>query len=384
MAVYPAFGNTVRKYYTFIGDKRDEVLPSGCGPNTRTASNLAATGVIWLDNCSSQSVARISNLERLVVLGTIAGFFLWLPLAGTANTDEAADSSVKTTEYTISVDVGLVILPVVVTDRHGEAVSGLHAKDFRLYDDGHPRQITIFEHDDVPATIGLVVDNSGSMLAKRAEVIAAGLEFARTSNPLDQMFVVNFNQTASLGLGQGVPFTSNMQELNAALSRNAAAGNTALYDGIALALQHIKAGTRQRKALIVISDGGDNSSELSLSSLIRRVEQSNVVIDTIGLVNRDNTYENPAVLKTLAKISGGNAYFPKTVSEVTAICREIAQDIRYEYTLGYAPAPSVDKYHTIRVTAQASGKKGLRVRTRAGYFMTTPSEAPQALVGKLW
>ena len=311
MAVYPAFGNTVRKYYTFIGDKRDEVLPSGCGPNTRTASNLAATGVIWLDNCSSQSVARISNLERLVVLGTIAGFFLWLPLAGTANTDEAADSSVKTTEYTISVDVGLVILPVVVTDRHGEAVSGLHAKDFRLYDDGHPRQITIFEPADVPATIGLVVDNSGSMLAKRAEVIAAGLEFARTSNPLDQMFVVNFNQTASLGLGQGVPFTSNMQELNAALSRNAAAGNTALYDGIALALQHIKAGTRQRKALIVISDGGDNSSELSLSSLIQRVEQSNVVIDAIGLVDRDNAYENPAVLKRLARIRRRKCVLPQ-------------------------------------------------------------------------
>ncbi len=317
-------------------------------------------------------------------VGLIAVLALCVPMAAFgANDLPNQDQNADPGEYTISVNVGLVVLPVTVTDRRGDAVSGLRANDFHLYDDGHLRPITLFEPEDVPATIGLVVDNSGSMLGKRAEVIAAGLAFARSSNPLDQMFVVNFNQEASLGLPHGIPFTSNVQQLDGALSENAAAGNTALYDGIAAALQHIKTGTRERKALIVVSDGGDNSSQISLSDLLKRVAASNVVIDTIGLFDQGYPYENPRVLKRLAEMTGGTAYFPQSVSDVTAICQDIAQDIRHQYTIGYSPTEAAaDTYHTIRVTARVTGKRGLRVRTRAGYFISH-AEAPETLVGAL-
>jgi len=274
--------------------------------------------------------------------------------------------------YTISVEVGLVVLPVVVTDRRGQSVSGLQADNFQLYEDGHPRPITLFEPEDVPATVGLVVDNSGSMLAKRDQVVAAGLAFAQSSNPLDQMFVVNFNQNVSLGLPAGVSYTSDIQQLDAALSKNAAAGNTALYDGIAEALDHLKSGARGRKALIVVSDGEDNSSQVRLPELIKRIQASNVVIDTIGMRDTGYSTKHISVLKTIAKASGGTAYFPRSVSDVTATCLEIAQDIRQQYTLGYSPIKSDanDKYHEIHVTAKAKGKSGLQVHTRAGYLMS--------------
>ncbi len=309
--------------------------------------------------------------------GFVAALSLFLPMTTIATSGQfSSPGNQKTGQYQISVDVGLVVLPVIVTDRRGQSVSGLHASDFQVYEDGHLRQITLFEPEDVPATIGLVVDNSGTMLAKRAEVVAAGLAFARSSNPRDQMFVVNFNRTVSMGLAQGVPFTSDAQQLKAALSRNAAAGNTALYDGIAVALEHLKAGTRERKALIVVSDGGDNASRLRLPELMKRVEGSNVVIHTIGIFDTAYADENPGVLKRLAKMTGGNAYFPGSVSEVTATCQEVARDIRHQYTLGYAPAErsSNGKYHAIRVTARAKGKSGLRVHTRAGYLMSSQAE----------
>jgi VWFA-related protein len=298
----------------------------------------------------------------LLLTALVAGL-AWAEQFGSAN---GQDDS----RYKISVDVGLVVLPVFVTDSRGQAVSGLTANNFHLYDDGHLRPITLFEPEDVPATVGLVVDNSGSMLAKRGEVIAAGVAFARSSNPLDQMFVVNFNQWVSLGLPQGTPFTSDPQQLDAALSRNAAAGNTALYDGIAAALEHLKTGTRERKALIVVSDGGDNASQISLPDLLRQVQTSNVVIDTIGIFDPTYRDENPGVLRRLAKMTGGTAYFPTSVSQVTSICQDIAEDIRHQYTIGYSPeGESTESYHEVRVTARAEGRSRLRVRTRAGYVL---------------
>jgi Ca-activated chloride channel homolog len=310
--------------------------------------------------------------------GILAVLSLLLPVAILAMADHPNwPSSDDAGEYRISVQVGLVVLPVFVTNREGQAVSGLNARNFHLYEDGHPRPITLFEPEDVPATVGLVVDNSGSMWTKRAEVIAAGLAFAKSSNPQDQMFVVNFNQNVSLGLPPGIPFTSNVQQLDGALSRSVASGNTALYDGIAAALEHIKAGTRERKALIVVSDGGDNSSQLTLTQLMKHLEASNVVIHTIGIFDANHADENPGVLRRIAKVTGGNAYFPASASEVSFICHEIAQDIRHQYTLGYTPTgDSNAQFHAIRVTARVAGQGGLRVRTRAGYVFSSQDELP--------
>jgi len=289
-----------------------------------------------------------------------------------------ASPDVPQGEYKISVNVGLVVLPVTVTDHTGDFVPGLRATNFQVFEAGRPQEITVFESEDVPVMVGFVVDNSGSMRSKRPGVVTASLAFVKSSNPLDQTFVVNFNQKVSLGLPKSIPFTSDLQQLRAALTKIPPAGNTALYDAIAAGLQHLKTGTRDRKALIVVTDGGDNASDLKFRDLLKMAEASNAVIYTIGLLDQSYTDENPKVLRELAKETGGESYFPTSTSEVQEVSERIAQDIRRQYTIGYVPAnPVADgKFRAIRVTAKAEGVGKLRVRTRAGYL--PPTESPLA------
>jgi Ca-activated chloride channel homolog len=283
-------------------------------------------------------------------------------------------------EYNISVDVRLVVLPVIVTDRKGKAVSGLRQDSFRVFDDGRAQQIALFQAEDVPVTVGLVIDNSGSMRAKRPEVIAAAEEFANSSNSQDQLFVVNFNQTVSMGLPSRIPFTSNIQELLGAVSRTPASGNTALYDGVAAALQHLKGGTTARKALIVISDGGDNASRLGFRQLLQQAEASNAQIYSIGVFDPNFAGDDPNVLRRLAKVTGGQAYFPESASAVPGICQQIARNLRQQYTLGYHPSGSNvgGQYHAVRVTAAVKGGGKLRVSTRSGYLVPAETARPEA------
>jgi Ca-activated chloride channel family protein len=279
-------------------------------------------------------------------------------------------------QYTISVKVRLVVLPVTVTNRQGEFVPGLAAGNFQVYEAGRPQAITLFEHEDVPVTVGLVVDNSGSMGPKRPGVLAASQAFVKSSNPGDEMFVVTFNQRVSLGLPRSLPFTSDLGALQGALSSKPAAGNTALYDGVAAGLQHLKGGTGERKALIVVTDGGDNASRTTFPNLLQMAESSNAVIYTIGILDETYSGENPRVLKQLAKATGGQAYFPQSASEVSSVAEQIARDIRRQYTIGYVPAAAAANggYRSVRVKARAAGDGKLRVRTRAGYLI--PPEAP--------
>lgn len=283
--------------------------------------------------------------------------------------------------YTISVHVGLVVLPVTVTNRRGDFVTGLHADNFQVYEAGRPQPITLFEPEDVPVTVGLVVDNSGSMGSKRPGVVAASLAFVKSSNPGDEMFVVTFNQRVSLGLPKSVPFTSDLRLLRSALAKNPPSGNTALYDAVAAGLQHLKAGTGERRVLIVVTDGGDNASHIKLQDLLRLAESSNTVIYTIGILDQSYSDENPKVLKQLAKATGGEAYFPESVSEVSSIAEQIASDIRRQYTIGYVPASLAadGNYRAVRVKVTAAGNGRLHVRTRAGYLMppaTASAAAP--------
>jgi VWFA-related protein len=217
------------------------------------------------------------------------------------------------------------------------------------------------------------------MSAKRPEVVAAAEEFAKSSNPQDEMFVVNFNQNVSLGLPKGVPFTSDVSQLLGAVSRHPASGNTALYDGLAVALEHMKRGSANRKALIVISDGGDNASRLRFPALLKRAEASNAQIYTLGVFDDKFVGEDSGVLKRLAKVTGGQAYFPDSPSQITGICQQIARTLRHQYTIGYRPSKpnSGGTYRAIRVTAKAAREGRLHVSTRAGYLM--PSETQPAL-----
>ena len=188
----------------------------------------------------------------------------------------------------------MVILHATAQDHKHAFVSGLDKDDFQVYEDGVLQPIKNFSHEDIPVTVGLVIDNSGSMGPKRADVIAAGLAFARSSNPQDQMFVVNFNERVSFGLPVNTPFTDQVAQLEVALSRIRAHGETALYDAVAAALEHLKMGNRDKKVLIIISDGGDNASKHKLAEIIAMVGQPDAIIYTIGIFDEQDPDRNPA------------------------------------------------------------------------------------------
>jgi VWFA-related protein len=273
--------------------------------------------------------------------------------------------------YTLSVNANLVILNATVLDRHNALVSGLDKDDFQVYEDHVLQPIKHFSHEDIPVTVGLVIDNSGSMAPKRADVIAAALSFARSSNPKDQMFLVNFNENVSFGLPTGIPFTDRPDQLQLGLSNINAIGETALYDAIAVALDHLKQGSCDKKVLILISDGGDNASKHNLAQVIDKARHSGAIIYAIGIFDEQDGDQNPDVLKRFAKETGGEAFFPESSKEIVLICERIAHDIRNQYTLAYIPIITKQDgvYRVIDVKVSSPGHGRLSARTRAGYFV---------------
>jgi len=281
-------------------------------------------------------------------------------------------------EYTIRVNADMVVLRATVEDRKNTRVSGLEKDDFQVYEDGVLQTIKYFGHEDIPVTVGLVVDNSGSMRPKRDDVIAAALAFARSSNPQDQMFVVTFNERVSFGLPDNTLFTDQVPQLERALSRTAANGETSLYDGVAAALERLKQGNRDKKVLIVISDGGDNASKHRLNEVVAMAERSDAIIYTIGIFDEQDADRNPAVLKRLTKDTGGEAFLPASLKDILPICERIARDIRSQYTLAYIPTNRKrdGMYRLIHVKASVPDRGRLSIRTRAGYL--APAELPSS------
>jgi VWFA-related protein len=272
--------------------------------------------------------------------------------------------------YRIAVDVDWVVLHPTVRDRKGRFVSDLREQNFEIYEDGVRQSIRLFQYEDTPVTVGLVVDHSRSMWPKLGQVTAAARAFVRSSNPADQMFVVNFNEAVSLGLPDSIPFTNSSTELEGAIANAPAAGMTALYDAVVEGIEHLQAGGHGKKALLVISDGGDNASAHDLAAVLKVAEQSSAILYTIGLFDGDDPDRNPKVLKRLAKETGGEAFFPSEFSAVVAVCESIAHDIRNQYTIGYVSTNVTPKgtYRAVRVVARAAGRGKLFVRTRAGYI----------------
>ena len=203
-----------------------------------------------------------------------------------------------------------MVLHATVTDRQGGFVSDLGEQDFEVYENGVPQRIRLFKNEDIPVTVGLVVDHSTTMRPKLAEVTAAARTFVRSSNREDEMFVVNFNEIVSLGLPRTIRFTDSTAELENAIATAPAGGQTALYDAIAKALEELQAGSRDKKVLIVVSDGGDNASARSLAQVMKLAEQSSAVIYTVGVFDEDDPDRNPGVLKRLAQATGGEAFLP--------------------------------------------------------------------------
>ncbi len=269
----------------------------------------------------------------------------------------------------LTADANLVIVPVTVRDRRGKFVSNLDKSDFQVHEDKKPQPISLFQHEDVPATVGLVVDHSGSMAARRLQVIEAAQTFVQVSNPQDHEFVVNFSNSLSLGLPKNVAFTNDVNALLSALSTPTAGGQTALYDALLVAMDHIQKAS-DKKALLLISDGGDNASHHKFSDVLRAAQESNVTIYAVGLLDENSADQNPQVLKKLADETGGQVYLPNSFAQLLDSAREIAADIRHQYTLGYAPPdPDRSGYRKMRVTVSAPRRGKLYVRTRAGYFL---------------
>ena len=309
------------------------------------------------------------------------GVFRWsLPvvLYMAAGWDDRKGLTAKNQEpgqYTIRTTSRLVLLDVGVKDATGDLVPGLAKSNFEVYENGKQQQITQFTHEDNPVTVGLVVDESGSMRAKQTEVITAALAFIQASNPQDEIFVINFNEKPRRGLPDIQLFSDNVEQLRAALWRGVPEGRTALYDAVEMALQQLDFGRREEKTLIVISDGGDNVSGHKFQDVMHDVLDSVATIYTIGIFTEDDPDKNPGVLNRIANVSGGGAYFPKSLDEIVPICREIAKDIRTRYTIGYIPAEAdrTAERHVKVVAWSPSGKK-LTVRTRTSYLYTADAE----------
>src|SRR5579863_6811281 len=313
---------------------------------------------------------------------SLSALLVLIVLSSWAGAQEPAPLPSQSGEYSIKVNVDMVVLRATAQDRKNILVSGLGQDDFQVYEDGVRQPIKYFSHQDIPVTVGLVVDNSGSMKPKRHDVIAAALAFARSSNPQDQMFVVNFNEHVSFGLPADIAFTDQPAQLQVALSRVAADGETALYDAIAVALEHLKQGDRDKKVLVVVSDGGDNASKHKLSEIMTLVGQPGVIIYTIGIFDDQDADSNPLVLKHLAKQTGGESFLPESLAEAIPICERIAHDIRSQYTIAYVPTNRKrdGTFRVIQVKGSAPGYGRLSVRTRTGYFAPSPLPPPAAKV----
>lgn len=274
-----------------------------------------------------------------------------------------------------------MVLHASVLDDRGVFVPGLKQDDFRVYEDKVQQTLSVFKQEDVPVSVGLVIDNSGSMRDKRPQVNAAALTFVETSNPADEAFVVNFNDDYYLDTEHD--FTSDIEEMKEALERIDARGSTALYDAVIGSLDHLKKGHKDKKVLLVITDGEDDFSHHSLADTITEARHSDAIIYAIGVYGSDDTKSDKRkgqrALEALADATGGAAFFPEDVGDTEAICTQIAHDIRNQYTLAYYPTNSAQDGTFRSVLVQVFPPRGmskLTVRTRSGYYahQATPAD----------
>jgi len=279
--------------------------------------------------------------------------------------------------------VDLVVLHVTVADGKGQFISDLKQGNFRVFEQNIEQKLSFFSRDDIPVTMGLVIDNSGSMREKRDQVNAAAMTFVRTSNPQDEAFVVNFNDEYYLDTDGD--FTSDQANLHDALARIDTRGSTALYDALIGSLAHLKKGHKDKRVLLLVTDGEDTASEKTFEDAIKASEESNATIYAIGVYSEDDlehdkrmVRRSKKVLSEIAEATGGLAYFPDKLEQVTTICEQVAREIRNQYTLGYYPVNTArdGTFRPLKVQViPPNGRGKLSVRTRTGYY------APKAAAG---
>jgi VWFA-related protein len=278
-------------------------------------------------------------------------------------------------------DTRLVVLHATVVDRSGKLVTNLARKAFHVYEDGVEQQMKIFKREDVPVSMGIVIDNSGSMRDKRKKVEDAALALVKASNPEDEVFIVNFNDEAYLD----VDFTNDMKKLEDGVARIDSRGGTAMRDAIELSMEHLRTkGKRDKKVVVVVTDGEDNASEVTLERLVQKAQQREVLVYAIGLFNEEDgraAKRSRRALETLTAATGGVSYYPKDVQDIGTFTLQVARDIRNQYILAYSPLNQAldGGYRQVKVTVSGGGRTS--VRTRTGYYATKDLANQNALVG---
>ncbi len=280
---------------------------------------------------------------------------------------------------TFRADTRLVILPISVSDKNGKLITDIPQKSFKVYENGAEQPIKVFKREDVPISLGIIIDNSGSMREKRQKVETASMDLVKASNPQDEVFIVNFNDDAWLD----VPFTSDIKKMEEGIAKIDSRGGTAMRDAINLSMDYLrKEGKKQKKVVLVITDGNDNASSISLEKLVNRAQQEEVTIYSIGLLNEEERREAriaKRALDELTRESGGMAFYPKALTEVDQITLQVAHEIRNQYTIGYSPTlQAMDgSFRQIRVTVSGAGHP--IVRTRTGYYATPDTPGKKAV-----
>jgi VWFA-related protein len=267
-------------------------------------------------------------------------------------------------------DTRLVVLHATVIDKKGRLVTGLGQDAFKIFEDGVEQQLKIFRREDVPVSMGIVIDNSGSMRDKRKQVEDAALALVKASNPSDEVFVVNFNDEAYLD----VTITSDLKKLEEGVTRIDSRGGTAMRDAIDLSMDYLKEkAKRDKKVLVVVTDGNDNTSEVTLERLVHRAQQSEVLVYAIGLLNEEERREAKRArraLNNIATSTGGLAYYPKQIDDIGKFTLEVAHDIRNQYLLAYSPTKQELDGTFRQIKVSVNGPNRPQARTRTGYYAT--------------
>ncbi|HMF54091.1 MAG TPA: VWA domain-containing protein [Edaphobacter sp.] len=276
-------------------------------------------------------------------------------------------------KYTLRTDAYEVRLNATVLDSDGKSILTLGKDDFRLFEDGVPQTISSFRHEDLPVSLGILIDSSGSMYDKRAAVEQSALDLIKLSNKEDEAFIVDFSWEAFIDQD----FTNDIDKLRLGLDYIKSSGGTAIYDALVASADYLtKNAKRPKQVLLVVTDGEDNASTASLEQAIRRIQDlDGPVIYSVGLLFGQDTDKRESrharrVLETLSEQTGGAAYFPRSLKEVDSIAAQVAQDIRTQYTISYhsTKSPTLGGYRQVRVEAKAKGMGKLSVRTRTGYY----------------
>ena len=315
--------------------------------------------------------------SRYSLVGVVIGAVLVFG-SGSAQQKSAGQTGQDEKAAVFRSDTRLVVLHATVIDKNGHFVTNLPEEAFTVLENGVRQQIRTFRREDITVSMGLIVDNSGSMRDKRTKVEAAALTLVKDSNPQDEVFIVNFNDEAFLDNPGGKAFTNDIKEMEQALTRIDARGGTAMRDAVRMSTDHVRGkGRKDKKVLVAVTDGNDNSSTASLENLVKTAQQSEVLVYAVGLLSQEERREArraQKALESLAEATGGAAFFPKEVSDVDQIAHQVARDIRNQYTIIYTPTNAAmdGTFRQIKVTAKAPGNPV--VRTRSGYY-ATPDQA---------